>query len=50
MHEYFQLWGLPEGNFEKISKNFESTYIAEFDGLYNGIIGMDVRLIALELE
>ena len=45
-----QLRGLPEGNFEKISKNSESTYIIEFCGLYNGIIGMDVRWIASELE
>ena len=50
MHEDFQLWGLPEGNIEKISKKFESTSIAEFYALYNGIIGIDVRWIVSELE
>ena len=42
--------GLPDGNFEKISKNSESTYVTEFCDLYNGIIGMDVQWIASELE
>ena len=50
MHEDFQLRGLPDGNFEKISKNSESTHVTEFCDLYNGINGMDVQWIALELE
>ena len=43
VHRNLQLRGLPEGNFETILKNSESTYITEFCGLYNGIIRMDVR-------
>ena len=42
--------GLPDGNFEKISRNSERTYVTEFCDLYNGINGMDVQWIALELE
>ena len=39
----FDVSELPEENFEKVSKNSESTYITEFCVLCNGIIGMDVR-------
>ena len=38
-----KVWGLPEANCGKISKNSESTYIAKFCDLFNGVIGLDVR-------
>ena len=39
----FEISGLPEGNFEQMSKNVESTYITEFSALHNGIIGVHLR-------
>ena len=38
--------GLPEENFDKIEKNFDDTPEAEFPALYNGIMIVELALIA----
>ena len=45
-HTDFEVPGLPEGNFEIISKNSDGISIAKFSGLQNGTIGTHVQWIA----
>ena len=45
-----RIWGLPEGNFEEISKTSENICNTEFPALRNGTNGVLLRLIATELE